>query len=63
MSPDRHSNNPDEWVEFAEDDLAVARARSIRPEYRCNHAQQAAEKAVERARIALEWAKRQIAQA
>ena len=46
MPPDRHSDNPDEWIEFAGDDLAAALAPGVRPEYRCYHAQQAAEKAL-----------------
>ena len=46
MPPNLHSNNPNEWIEFAEGDLAVALASGFRPEYRCYHAQQAAEKAL-----------------
>ena len=47
MPPDqRHSKNPNKWIEHAESDLVAARMPKIRPGYRCNHAHQAAEKAL-----------------
>jgi len=50
--PKRHRfpGSPEEWLEFAESDLRLARIAAandvIRPEQACFHAQQAAEKAV-----------------
>lgn len=50
--PKRRSSpgSPEEWLEFAESDLALARlasqAETIRAEHVCFHAQQAAEKAI-----------------
>lgn len=47
MSPDRRdSDNPEKWIESAEEELAVALMPDIPPKIRCNHAHQAAEKAL-----------------
>ena len=51
MNPDRRMpGSPDEWMDFAESDLRMARLAAgdtmIRREHVCFHAQQAAEKAL-----------------
>lgn len=48
--PPKVPGSPEEWMQFAESDLRLARLaaqdQSIRPEQVCFHAQQAAEKAI-----------------
>ena len=47
MSPDRRdSDNPEKWIESAEEEFAVALMPNIPPKIRRNHAHQAAEKAL-----------------